>query len=402
LLPECEAIEMKSEIERTASQDVRHDNSFYANVPIIIGFRRLMDPTRYLPVPNDWYVGVADVVQSTKAVANHRYKAVNMAGAAVIAAVTNALGGEGFPFIFGGDGARFAVSATQYLAAYAALASTATWVKNELDLSLRVALVPVETIRAKGLDVRVARYAVSENLSYAMFSGGGLAWAERAMKSGEFLVMPAPPDMRPKLDGLSCRFNEMKSARGIVLSLLVLPAPNADPGAFRILVENIVALVDQSPDAGRPVPVDGPGFTWPPPGVNLEAAITSGNRWLRRVKVLSQTALAFLIMKFSIRVGRFDPKIYLQQVVENSDFRKYDDGLRMIIDCTPALADELERKLTFAAGVAFYGMHRQESAIMTCFTRSAISADHVHFIDGAQGGYTAAASAMKAAQPRAA
>ena len=33
-----------------------------------------------------------------------------MAGASVIAAVTNALEGREFPFVFGGDGASFAVS----------------------------------------------------------------------------------------------------------------------------------------------------------------------------------------------------------------------------------------------------------------------------------------------------
>ena len=47
-------------------------------------------------------------------------------------------------------------------------------------------------------------------------------------------------------------------------------------------------------------------------------------------------------MRFGIKVGNFVPKTYVQQVVENSDFRKYDDGLRMILDCTP----ELERALT--------------------------------------------------------
>ena len=47
---------------------------------------------------------------STKAIAAQRYKAVNMAGASVIAAVTNALGGREFPFVFGGDGASFAIS----------------------------------------------------------------------------------------------------------------------------------------------------------------------------------------------------------------------------------------------------------------------------------------------------
>jgi hypothetical protein len=33
---------------------------------------------------------------------------------------------------------------------------------------------------------------------------------------------------------------------------------------------------------------------------------------------------------------------------------------------------------------------------MTCFTLSALRSDHVHFIDGARGGYAAAAMALKA------
>ena len=65
-----------------------------------------MDPKLYSPLPDDWAIGVADIVESTKAIAAQRYKAVNMAGAAVIAAVTNALEGREFPFVFGGDGAR--------------------------------------------------------------------------------------------------------------------------------------------------------------------------------------------------------------------------------------------------------------------------------------------------------
>jgi hypothetical protein len=83
--------------------------------------------------------------------------------------------------------------------------------------------------------------------------------------------------------------------------------------------------------------------------------------------------------------------------VENSDFRKYDDGLRMILDCTPSLAGELDRKLAVAKGIAIYGLHRQNAAMMTCFAPSPRRSNHVHFIDGAQGGYAAAASAMKAA-----
>jgi Protein of unknown function (DUF3095) len=79
---------------------------------------------------------------------------------------------------------------------------------------------------------------------------------------------------------------------------------------------------------------------------------------------------------------------YLQQVVENSDFRKFDDGLRMILDCAPDLADMLENRLLMAqsAGKVRYGLHRQDAALMTCFTPSVTEGNHVHFIDGAGGG----------------
>src|SRR6266540_1977728 len=77
---------------------------FYGAIPVFRGFGSLMDPAMYSPLPDDWTVGVADIVESTKAIANQRYKAVNMAGAAVIAAVTNALDGREFPFVFGGAG----------------------------------------------------------------------------------------------------------------------------------------------------------------------------------------------------------------------------------------------------------------------------------------------------------
>jgi len=73
----------------------------------------------------------------------------------------------------------------------------------------------------------------------------------------------------------------------------------------------------------------------------------------------------------------------------------------MIIDCTEELAAALERRLAAAAaaGTARYGLHRQEAAMMTCFTPSPTRSDHVHFIDGAQGGYAAAATALKAKPP---
>src|SRR5258708_36325643 len=99
---------------------------FYGSIPVFRGFGSLMDPAMYAPLPDDWTIGVADIVESTKAIANQRYKAVNMAGAAVIAALTHALGGREFSFVFGGAGASVAVAPAPPAAARGALGSSAT------------------------------------------------------------------------------------------------------------------------------------------------------------------------------------------------------------------------------------------------------------------------------------
>jgi hypothetical protein len=249
-------------------------------------------------------------------------------------------------------------------------------VSEDLDLVMRVALVPLKEIRAKGLDVRVARFGPSPNLSYAMFSGGGLGWADAAMKRGEFVVPAAEAGTQPDLSGLSCRFEEIPSTRGLILSVLVVPAKDADPLAFRKVIEDVIKQ-----------------------GVEYEARAARGGTLLkRRAVVLAVTLWAYVVMRFGIKVGNFVPKNYVQQVVENSDFRKYDDGLRMILDCTTELERALTQLLANAAAnrIVRYGLHSQDTAMMTCFVPSVMRSDHVHFIDGARGGYASAATALKA------
>ena len=191
----------------------------------------------------------------------------------------------------------------------------------------------------------------------------------------------------------------MPATRGLILSLVVAPVTQDDP-AFRALVEGLLRDLETSPDVARPVPDAAPGVGWPPPGLDLEAHASRRREesfsW-RRMKVLLSTLIAYVVMKLGLRVGGFDPAIYRRQVVENSDFRKFDDSLRMTLDCTPALADAIEARLAAAraANVARFGLLRQPAAIMTCIVPSIAESNHVHFVDGAAGGYALAAKRMK-------
>ena len=255
-------------------------------------------------------MGVADIVNSTDAIQADRYKTVNMAGAAVIAAVKNALGGRDFPYVFGGDGASFAVAPGDLARAAEALAATARWVGEDLDLAMRTALVPVAAIRAAGLDVTVARFAPSANISFAMFAGGGLAWADAAMRRGEFAATAAPPGARPDLTGLTCSFDQMASVRGVILSLIIAPAAGAEPSR--------VSRRDRGGGgAGRGQSGDGDAGA---PGRSADALAAAGDglearargaRWplaVRRILVLARTLLAYPILRFGISVGTFDAR----------------------------------------------------------------------------------------------
>jgi hypothetical protein len=380
---------------------MREDADFYARLPAFASFRDVLDPARYEPLPADWLIALTDVRGSTDAIAAGRYKAVNTAGAAAIAAVGNALAQRPFPFIFGGDGASLAVAGRDEDRVRGALAATSAWVRDDLDFTLRAAIVPLAAVRAEGLDVAVARYAPSRNVSYAMFAGGGLAWADRAMKAGRFAVAPAPSGTRPDLSGLSCRWDPIAATHGVMLSLVVAPGAGGD-AKFRALIADLLADLDASNENAHPLPYGAPGSGWPGAGLELEAKTSRQPdesprhaRW----RVWLQTIFAYLVFRLGLRIGGFDPRRYRDEVLENSDFRKYDDVLRMTLDCTPAEADRIEARLAQAraAGVARYGMYRQEEAIMTCLVPSASASNHLHFIDGASGGYALAARQLKAA-----
>src|SRR4029079_15811727 len=237
---------------------------FYESLPVFREFTQVADEACFWPLPGDWIIGVADVQQSTRAIRENRYKAVNMAGAAVIASIANALKGRDFPFVFGGDGASFAVPPEDAALARQALAETATWVKEDLDLGLRIGMVAVADIRAHGRDVRVARYMPSANVSIAMFSGGGMDTEGGAMKRGEIAVPPAPSGAHPDLSGLSCRYELIPSQRGQVLSLVVTHGARNTRADFRAAVEAVTRIVDRTPDASRPLPGQGLRLKWPP------------------------------------------------------------------------------------------------------------------------------------------
>ena len=122
---------------------------FYASLPTVARFDRLVDDDAYTPLPGDWTVVLTDVIGSTEAVKAGRYRDVNYVGAASIAAVLNAADRADLPFVFGGDGATLVVPPGVLDAALSSLAALQEHARTRLGLPLRVGAVPLAEVRAE-------------------------------------------------------------------------------------------------------------------------------------------------------------------------------------------------------------------------------------------------------------
>ena len=376
-----------------------NSETFFDTVPVFDDFDGVMNLDNYRPVPDDWALVAGDIVNSTGAIREGSYKMVNMAGAAIISALVNALGNQDLPFVFGGDGATVAIPPSGIDAARKTIAAVRTWSDEEMGLEMRAAIIPLSEIRRAGRDVLIARFKASENASYAMFAGGGASWAEARMKEGQYSVAKAAPSSRPDLTGLSCRWSPIPSRHGEIVSVIAVPTEGSDSAAFRDLIRNVVAIASSEERGGHPVPAEGPKPGLTRQGLELEARAQApkGHRMKARVNAILQYVLGNTLARFNVKLGDFDGRRYKSDVSDNSDFRKFDDGLKMTIDVDGARLARIEALLkdASAAGVCRYGLHRQDRALITCFVINPMQRDHMHFIDGASGGYALAAAQIK-------
>jgi hypothetical protein len=372
--------------------------AWIANVPVLERFAQVADASRYAALPDDWHIGVSDVIGSTAAIEAGRYKAVNLAGAATISAVTNALDGDLPLFAFGGDGAHFAVPPGQASLAGDALARVAAWAERDLDVGLRAGMTSVAEIRAAGYDVRVAFWGATNDVRNAMFAGEGLEWAEAQLKRGALTLPASDPGGDPDLSGLSCQWGPIRPTHGKIVSLIVKKAPGTPQAQFSEATAKVIEILEESA-SGNPVPMQGPDVHWPSAAIALQSRVAQIGRpeFLRRLGVIVAAALAWVLFKMGRRIGRFDPDRYRREITANTDFRKFDDGLMMTVDCSTETIERLRDALEDAtkAGVIRYGLHTQEQALMTCVVPSVLSSDHMHFIDGSDGGYASAARQLR-------
>jgi hypothetical protein len=340
------------------------EHTFYHALAPFTDFAEVADPARYVAAPDDWILVMADIRGSTEAAQAGRYKDVNLVGAACITATLNVTKGLDLPYVFGGDGATILIPPAAREAVAKALVRTRRLAADGFGLELRVGMVPLQTLERAGFEL--------------------------ADDDGD------PPD----LSGLSCRWEPHRSLRGRMLTFLLRTRDSESLALYREIIARLGAILGQASGSTSPVQRANMRFTWPPKGLRAEAILTHGRtpRWLRRTYLTLETFLQLIAERLDLKIGTYNPPAYREELRRNSDHRKAADTLQMVLDCTPAEIAAIEAYLAdlHAAGRIVYGTHLADGAMMTCLVFSLEQSRHVHFIDGADGGYALAAVQLKA------
>jgi len=386
-------------------------DSFYGSIEPVDSFEQLAVDTSYVALPEDWVIVATDVRNSTAAIDGGRYKHVNTVGVSVIAAIRNVVRPVDVPYVFGGDGAVVCVPARFTAECRRALAATIAMAHASFDLTLRACVVPVSWARAEGLDVLVARHRVSEHYVQCALHGGGASHIARVLKRGalpeEFLVA-GDGGAEADYQGLECRWSEIPSPQDETVAVIVdATGPQGSSLAvYRAVMERIRGIYGEADDC-RPVAREGLHVTLARTILDNELGLRAWRksalqRSLDRLRIRIDVVVGWFLLRFGVRWGETDWSAYKGDLVANTDFRKFDGSLRLVLSGTAGQRATLRAHLEErrAVGELQYGMHVARSAVMTCLIEERQGA-HFHFVDGAGGGYAAAALALKQSVARA-
>lgn len=389
------------------STTLSRTEKFYSELSVIHSFAEAAEGRLHADVPGDWWVVITDVIGSTKAIEAGDYKKVNTVGVACIAAVINVDRNIDLPFVFGGDGATFAVPDVIKDRVVVALRAAQQLARESFGLALRVGLVRVADLTQRDHWVRLGKLRLSQHVMQPVLSGRGWEEAERRVKAPAAPgVIKVDEDGGPadgSFEGFECRWQNVPSFNDHKLSLLVAalsPDPEVNLATYQRVLNRIQTIYGDVSDY-HPLRADHLRLTLRPRQLLHEWRVRSARSGLfRRVAYLAQMVgknlAGMVIFAFKLNTGAVPWRGYRDELVENTDFRKFDGMLRMVLDGKTAQSESLQAALEaeYQEGYLAYGIHQSREALLTCIVQS-YNGNHMHFVDGSDGGYALAARELK-------
>ena len=382
-------------------------DKFYEQLEGFSEFSQFTQLEWYRPLPSTWLVLISDIKDSTVAIEEGLYKEVNSLGAASIVALLNAVAPLKVPYVFGGDGATVCIPHSCKAVAEAALVATKQMAKNNFGLDLRIGMVEMNDIEAAGHQIFVGKYQPSAHFQQAMFQGDGLGYTESLVKAPDIdnphIISETHVEANGSFEGFECRWNEIPSPHEETVAILVqaLEEELAEKEVIYNEVSQKILTIYGDEQKHHPLRMENLSLTNSVRKLSNEVKVRvdSMNLWnycRYTLKLEFLSCLGRYFMQKKVKTKNTDWGQYFQTMIANTDYRKFDEVLRMVISGTVEQRQQLTTYLEHLRGnrKIVFGIHTSTKALITCLVFNHEN-DHIHFLDGSDGGYALAAKEMK-------
>jgi hypothetical protein len=371
---------------------------FYSRLPVneIPLSELLMEEHLFFKIPANWQVVITDVKNSTDAIKNGLHETINLVATGSIVAVLNIAYkiNVTVPFFFGGDGASFIIPPVLLAGTIQALLQHKDNTKTNFNLDLRVGYVSVAEIYEQGHGLNISKLRTSELFAIPVLLGDGLTYAEKKIKGPDFMFAELPSSGEElDLSGMQCRWDRIKPPENFfeVVSLLAIARGGIkQSAAFKKVIDSIDAIYGE-PKRRRPITIE---------KLKIKATLAKINQEMR-VRMGGFKPLYLLVTWVKTSLGYFyfktkKGKRYLHNLVDLSDTLVVDGKINTVISGTSQQRELLETSLNKIErdGEIVYGLYVSKESVMSCYVKN-MNDRHVHFVDGAEGGYTKAAGVIK-------
>lgn len=372
---------------------------FYSRLPVneLSLSDLLAEEHLFFKVPDNWHVVITDVKNSTVAATEGKHQTVNLVATGSIVAALNVANKVNItiPFFFGGDGATFLIPPSLLEVALAALMQHRENTLQTFNLDLRVGHVPVTQIYAAQHALRITKLKASHIFNIPVLLGTGLAYAEKIIKNTteaqSAYTMSEPGEL--DMSGMHCRWDKVKPPATAfeVVSLLVISRDHvSQPDVFKAVMNAIDNIYGEETKR-KPISIDKLKMVATFQKIGAEMRTRFGRyNFFYLVKTWLTTIIGQLY--FKTKKG----KQYLYKLVDMADTLVIDGKINTVITGTTAQREELVAELNKFenGGKILYGLHISKASVMSCYVRN-LDDEHIHFVDGDDGGYTQAATVLK-------
>ena len=371
---------------------------FYTRLPVNeIPLRDLLTEEHlFYRVPETWHVIITDIKKSTLAVEQGKAETVNLLATGSIVAVLNIAYKAHLtvPFFFGGDGATFIIPESILTVTLQALRIHQENTDKNYRLSLRVGSVAVSDIYKEGHLLRITKLRASQLFSIPVVLGDGLTYAEKIIKGENYsLDLTGSKLSALDLSGMQCRWDKIKPPQDYdeVVSLIVTAKESEKQAeAFKKVIDKLDEIYGEA-ERRKPISVPMLKLKSTLEKISQEMRVRFGG--YRPIYLLNKWITSLLgHFYFRTRKGRQ----YLVQLVDLSDTLVIDGKINTVISGTLQQREQLIAALNEleTQGFIHYGLFVSKESIMSCYVRN-LNEDHIHFVDGSEGGYTKASVMLK-------